>query len=57
MAVTHRPVRLALILLAAAIVLAIVGAILKALRWLLYVAVVVLLVAGLVRWLSGSDSP
>lgn len=49
------PVRLALLLLAVAIVLAIIGAILKALRWLLYVAVVVLLVAGAVRWFVGSD--
>lgn len=51
-----RPVRLALLLLAVAVALAIVGAILRALRWLLYVAVVVLLVAGLVRWLVGSDT-
>lgn len=55
MAGMNRPVRLALLLLAVAIVLAIVGAVLKALRWLLYVAVVVLLAAGAVRWLVGSD--
>lgn len=55
MADMNRPVRLALLLLAVAIVLAVVGAVLKALRWLLYVAVVVLLVAGAVRWLVGSD--
>lgn len=53
---TNTPVRLALILLAVAIVLAVVGAILKALRWLLYVAIVLLLIAGAVRWLMGSDS-
>ncbi|MDZ7705075.1 MAG: hypothetical protein U5L04_11405 [Trueperaceae bacterium] len=52
---TNTPVRLALALLAVAIVLGIIGLILKALRWLLYVAVVVLLVAGAVRWLMGSD--
>lgn len=56
MAGSNNPVRLALLLLAVAVVLAIIGAILKALRWLLYVAVVVLLVAGAVRWLIGSDS-
>lgn len=56
MARPNTPVRLALLLLAVAVVLALVGAVLKALRWLLYVAVVVLLVAGLVRWLVGSDS-
>ena len=55
MARIDSPVRLALVLLAIAVALAIVGAILKALRWLLYVAVVVLLVAGAVRWLTGSD--
>lgn len=53
---TNTPVRLALILLAVAIVLAIVGVVLKALRWLLYVAIVVLLAAGLVKWLAGSAS-
>ena len=48
----NKPIKLALGLLAVALVLAIVGALLKALRWLLYVAIVVLLVAGAVRWVA-----
>ena len=51
----NRPLRLALVLVVVAIALAVIGAVLKALRWLLYVAIVVLLVAGAVRWLVGSD--
>lgn len=52
MKLPDNPVRLALALLAVALVLAIVGVVLKAVRWLLYLAVVVLLVAAAVRWLS-----
>ena len=51
MAVMNRPIRLALVLLAVAIVLAVIGALLTALRWLLYVAVAVLIVAGAGHWL------
>lgn len=52
-----RPVRIALVLLAVAIALAVVGLVLRALRWLLYVAIVVLLVAAAARWLAGRSGP
>ncbi len=52
-----KPVRIALVLLAVAIALAVVGLVLRALRWLLYVAIVVLLVAAAVRWLVGRNGP
>lgn len=52
----NRPVSLALVLLAVAVVLALIGLLLQALRWLLYVAVVVLLVAGAVKWLADRDT-
>ena len=51
----NRPVQIGLVLLAIAVVLGIIGAVLAAVRWLLYVAVVVLLAAGAVRFLTGSD--
>lgn len=51
----NRPLRIAMVLLVVAIVLAVIGAVLKALRWLLYVAIVVLVIAAAVRWLVGSD--
>lgn len=49
--------KLAGLLLVAAIILAIVGLIVRALRWLLYVAIFVLLVAAAVRWLTGRAEP
>lgn len=52
-----KPVRIALVLVAAAIVLAILGLILRALRWLLYVAIIVLLTAGAVQWLASRRGP
>lgn len=51
-----RPVRLALVLVAVAVVLAIVGLLLRALRWLLYVAIVVLLIAAAAKWIVGRDT-
>lgn len=50
-----RPVKAALTLAAIALLLAILGLVLKALRWLLYVAIVVLLLAAAARWLLGRD--
>ena len=44
----NRFVRIALFLVAVAIGLAILGAVLKALRWLLIIAAVVVVIAGLV---------
>lgn len=52
-----KPVRIALVLVAVAIVLAVLGLVLRALRWLLYVAIVVLLVAAAARWLVGRSGP
>lgn len=52
----NRPVKLALVLLAVAVVLALAGLLLAALRWLLYVAVVVLLIAGAVKWFGDRDN-
>lgn len=52
-----KPVQIALVLVAAAIVLAILGLILRALRWLLYVAIIVLLTAGAVQWLASRRGP
>lgn len=52
-----KPVRIALVLVAAAIVLAVLGLILRALRWLLYVAIVVVLAAAAVQWLAGRTGP
>lgn len=50
-----RPLKLALVLVAVALVLGILGLVLRALRWLLYVAIFVLLLAAAARWLVGSD--
>lgn len=52
----NRPLRLALVLVGIAIVLAILGLVLRALRWLLYVAIVVLLAAAAVKWLMERDN-
>lgn len=52
-----RPLKLALGLVAVALVLGILGLVLRALRWLLYVAIVVLLVAAAAKWLVASDEP
>lgn len=48
-------VRIALWLIAAAIVLGLVGLIFRVLRWLLIVAAVLVLAAGAVRWYLDRD--
>lgn len=48
-------VRIALWLIAAAIVLGLVGLIFRVLRWLLIVAAVLVLAAGAVRWYLDHD--
>lgn len=52
-----KPVRIALVLVLVAIVLAVLGLVLRARRWLLYLAIVVLLVAAAARWLAGRSGP
>lgn len=49
----NRTLKIALVLVVAAIALALIGLIVRAVRWLLYVAIVVLLVAAAVQWLTG----
>ncbi len=52
-----KPLRIALVLFVVAIVLAVLGLVLRALRWLLYAAIVVLLVSAAARWLAGRSGP
>lgn len=56
----NRPLKIALALVVVAIALGLIGLIARALRWLLYLAIVVLIVAAAVQWLmnrgSGSHS-
>lgn len=49
----NRTVKLVLLLLAAALVLAVVGLVVRVLRWLLYLAIVLVVVAAAVRWARG----
>lgn len=46
----NRTAKVVLLLVAAAIVLAVVGLVVRVLRWLLYLAIALVLVATAVRW-------
>jgi hypothetical protein len=49
----NTPLKLAAVLIVVALALAVVGLVVRVLRWLLYVAVVVLLLAAAAKWLVG----
>ena len=49
----NRTVKVVLLLVAAAVVLAVVGLVVRVLRWMLYLAIALVIVAAGVRWVRG----
>ena len=49
----NRTVKIVLLLLGAALVLAVIGLVVRVLRWLLYLAIVLVVVAAAMRWVRG----